>query len=45
MNKTVLVFELGRQGESVLIELPGEPLNTPRRVQVGREWLEGALVR
>ena len=41
---TVLLMTLEHQGESVLIELPGEPLNTPRRLQVNRQWLEGALV-
>jgi len=41
---TVLLISLEREGESVLIELPGEPVNTPRRLQVNRQWLEGALV-
>ena len=42
---TVMLTEVDRQGDFVLIELPGEPMNTSRRLQVDRQWLEGALVR
>lgn len=43
-NETVILFEVARSGDSVLIELPGEPLNTPRRLEVNGHWLEGAVV-
>lgn len=44
-NKFVYVFEVGRYGESVFIELPGEPLNTGRRLEVSRKWLESAVYK
>jgi hypothetical protein len=43
-NDIVVVLEVGGNGEYVVIELPGEPLNTPRRLEVTRRWLEGAAV-
>ncbi|MCH8088903.1 MAG: hypothetical protein IH955_02685 [Chloroflexi bacterium] len=43
-NGTVLLMEVERSGNSVIIELPGEPLNTGRRLEVNGSWLEGAVV-
>ena len=43
-NGTVLLMEVERSGDSVIIELPGEPLNTARRLEVNGSWLEGAVV-
>ncbi len=44
-NKVVYVFEVGRYGDSVFIELPGEPLNTGRRLEVSRKWLDSIVHR
>ena len=42
-DKTIFVVEVGRAGDSVFIDLPGEPLNTPKRLEVNSGWLQGVM--
>ena len=44
VNWHVTSREVGTEGDWVLIDLPGEPLNTQRRLKVGKTWLAEAAV-
>lgn len=44
-QRIIHLFVFGNTAESSVIELPGEPLNSSRRLKVSKRWLEETSVK